>query len=135
MEKKTTILLRHLLILLSAFIALTFGTASGRADERPAGEKSGDHPGPSKRPDGLSELFQGTVAEVVEAGRHTFVRVDTGKQQVWVAVPDFDGQPGDMVLVPPGVPYSNFYSNKLHRRFETIILVGGIRRLKKSREK
>ena len=92
MEKRDTAfaLARYLLILLAAAIALTFGPANGRAGERPAGETSGDHPGPSKNPEGLSKMFQGTVAEVIEAGRHIYIRVDSGKRHLWVAVPAFD---------------------------------------------
>jgi hypothetical protein len=77
----------------------------------------------------MSEMFQGTVTEVIHAGRHIYVRVDTGKRQVWVAVPAFEGNPGDEVLVPPGVPVANFQSKQLNRKFEMIIFVGSIRRV------
>jgi hypothetical protein len=134
MEKRDTAfaLARYLLILLAAAIALTFGPANGRAGERPAGETSGDHPGPSKNPEGLSKMFQGTVAEVIEAGRHIYIRVDSGKRHLWVAVPAFDGKPGDKVQVPPGVPVANFHSRKLNRKFDEIIFVGAIRRVDNS---
>lgn len=119
----------YLPILLVPAILLTFRPATGRADEPPAGATAGEHEGFPKRPEGMSEMFQGTVAEVIHAGRHIYVRIHTGKQQVWVAVPDFDGKVGDEVLVPPGIPFSNFQSKKLKRKFKRIIFVGGIRRV------
>lgn len=129
MEKHKTVLPRYLLILLAAALALTFRPATGRADEPPSGATPGEHESFPELPEGMSEMFQGTVAEVIRAGRHIYVRIDTGKQQVWVAVPAFDGKPGDEVLVPCGIPYSNFYSKKLKRKFKLIIFVGSIRRV------
>jgi hypothetical protein len=119
----------YLIILLVPALALAFRPAAGRAGEPPADAVSGEHAGPSRQPEGMSEMFQGTVAEVIHAGRHIYVRVNTGKRQVWVAVPAFEGSPGDQVLVPPGVMVANFQSKKLNRKFKMIIFVGSIRRV------
>lgn len=119
----------YLPILLVPVILLTFRPATGRADEPNAGATAGEHESDQKKPKGMSETFQGTVAEVIYAGRHIYVRIDTGKQEVWVAVPDFDGKPGDEVIVPPGVQVANFQSRKLNRKFNLIIFVGSIRRV------
>jgi hypothetical protein len=81
------------------------------------------------KPEGMSEMFKGTVVEVIDAGRHIYVHMDTGKQRVWVAVPAFDGKPGDKVLVPPGIPVANFQSKYLNRKLKMIYFVGGIRRV------
>ena len=110
-------------------IAIGFWPVTGRADEQPAGKTSGGHQTPSVKPEDMSEMFKGTVAEVIDAGRHIYVRIDTGVKRVWVAVPVFDGKPGDKVLVPPGVPVADFYSKNLHRTFKMIYFVGGIRRI------
>jgi hypothetical protein len=80
----------------------------------------------------MSEMFKGTVVEVIDAGRHIYVHIDTGEQLVWVAVPAFDGKPGDKVLVPPGVPVADFQSKNLNRKFKMIYFVGSIRRVDKS---
>ena len=77
-------------------------------------------------------MFEGTVAEVVDAGRHIYVRIDTGEQRVWVAVPAFDGKLGDKVLVPPGIPVANFKSKNLNRIFKMIYFVGGIQLIDES---
>jgi hypothetical protein len=123
----------YLLILLVLMICLGFRQTAGRADEPPAEQRSGNHQTPSKKPQGMSEVFKGTVLEVIDAGRHIYVRIDTGKQRVWVAVPSFNGKPGDKVLVPPGVPVADFQSKKLNRRFKMIYFVGGIRRADKKK--
>jgi hypothetical protein len=81
----------------------------------------------------MSEMFKGTVVEVVDAGRHIYVHINTGEQQVWVAVPAFDGKIGDKVLVPPAVPVANFKSRNLNRTFKVMYFVGGLRRLDKGK--
>jgi hypothetical protein len=117
----------HLMVLLLSALAIL--PAAGRAGDPPPAAVSGEQDDRSRQPEGMSEMFQGTVTEVIHAGRHIYVRVDTGKRQVWVAVPVFEGGPGDEVLVPPGVQVANFQSKQLNRRFEMIIFVGSIRRV------
>jgi hypothetical protein len=77
-------------------------------------------------------MFRGTVVEVIDAGRHVYVHIDTGEQRLWVAVPAFDGKPGDKVLVPPCVPIAEFESKKLNRVFKMICFAGAIRRVDES---
>jgi hypothetical protein len=119
----------HMLILLLMMVSVGSWQAIGRAEEKPAGETSGRQKTPSTKPKGMSEMFKGTVMEVINAGRHIYVRIDTGKQRLWVAVPAFNGKPGDKVLVPPGVPVADFQSRNLNRKFKMIYFVGGIRRI------
>jgi hypothetical protein len=119
----------YILILLVLTISAGSWQTTGRAEEQPAGETSGRHQTPSVKSEGMSKMFEGTVVEVIDAGRHVYVHIDTGKQRVWVAVPVFNGKPGDKVLVPPGVPVADFQSKKLNRTFKMIYFVGGIRRV------
>jgi len=121
-----------LLIILVLTISLCFWQSAGRADEPSAAEISGRDQTSSKTPKGMSDMFKGTVVEVIDAGRHIYVRIDTGKHRVWVAVPSFNGKPGDKVLVPPGVPVADFQSKKLNRKFKMMYFVGGIRRIDKN---
>jgi hypothetical protein len=119
----------YMLILLVLTISIGFSQAAGQAEEQSAGKTSGGHQTLSIKPEGMSAMFKGTVVEVIDAGRHIYVHIDTGEQRVWVAVPAFDGKPGDKVLVPPGVPVADFESRKLNRIFKMIYFVGGIRRI------
>jgi len=118
-----------LLILLVLTISMGCRQASGRAEAKPAGKTSGSNQTPSMKPGGMSDMFKGKVVEVIDAGRHIYVHIDTGEKRVWVAVPAFDGKPGDKVLVPPGIPVADFKSRNLNRTFEMMYFVGGIRRV------
>jgi len=118
-----------MLILLVLTISIGFLAVTGQAEEQPTGKTSGSNQTPSIKPGGMSEMFNGTVVEVIDAGRHIYVHIDTGEKRVWVAVPAFDGKPGDKVLVPPGIPVANFHSKNLNRMFKMIYFVGGIRRV------
>jgi hypothetical protein len=119
----------YMLILLLMMVSVGSWQAIGRAEEKPSGETSGRQKTLLTTPKGMSEMFKGTVMEVINAGRHIYVRIDTGKQRLWVAVPAFNGKPGDKVLVPPGVPVADFQSRNLNRKFKMIYFVGGIRRI------
>jgi hypothetical protein len=122
----------HMLILLVLTVSVGFLQVAGLAEEKPGGETSGSSQAPSIVPEGLLGMFKGTVVEVIDAGRHTYVHVDTGERRVWVAVPAFDGKPGDKVLVPPCVPVADFQSKELNRVFKLMCFVGAIRRIDES---
>ena len=122
-----------MLMLLVPAIFFGFRPATGRAGEKPAAESTGKQKTPSTKPEVMTEMFKGTVVEVINAGRHIYVRIDTGKDKVWVAVPAFDGKTGDKVIVPPGIPFADFHSRNLNRDFKMIYFVGSLRRLDKSK--
>ena len=126
MKKNYCRLSRYMLILLVLTISCGSRQVTGQTEEKPAEKISGSNQSISIKPEGMSEMFKGTVVEVVDAGRHIYVHIDTGKKRVWVAVPTFDGKPGDKVLVPPGIPVANFKSKNLNRIFKMIYFVGGI---------
>ena len=133
MKKNYCRLSRYMLILLVLTISCGSRQVTGQTEEKPAEKTSGSNQSISIKPEGMSEMFKGTVVEVVDAGRHIYVHIDTGKKRVWVAVPTFDGKPGDKVLVPPGIPVANFKSKNLNRIFKMIYFVGGIRRVDESK--
>ncbi len=121
----------YLLILPVLMIAVGFRPADGRAETPCAEGTSEKVQAPGIPAEDMSEMFSGTVMEVLAGNRHIYVRVDTGERMVWVAVPSFNGKPGDKVLVPPGLPVAAFQSNELNRTFKMIYFVGGIRRVDK----
>ena len=69
--------------------------------------------------------FTGKVAEIIKVERYTYVQVDTGKEKIWAATPEFRGKVGDTVVVPEGLVMKNFRSNTLKRDFELVHFVGG----------
>ncbi len=127
MKKYHAFLLPPLVLLLAVMISVCFTLAEGQAEEHPAGKKSGsDSSASGEKQEAMEWMFKGKVMEAIDAGRYAFVQIDTGEKKLWVAVPDFDGKPGDQVLVPPGVPVADFHSKKLNRDFEMIYFVSAI---------
>jgi len=114
-----------LVITLCIGIWQTPGHTGETAEENLPG---GVQPAPRESESGMAAQFKGTVIEVINAGRHVYLHIDTGEKRVWVAVPEFDGKTGDEVLVPPGVPVADFQSRTLHRRFDMLYFVGSVRR-------
>jgi oxalate decarboxylase/phosphoglucose isomerase-like protein (cupin superfamily) len=118
-------------VALSLVLALFFGSRqmTSQAEEQQTEDASVSDPSVSvTEGQDMSEMFKGTVVDVVHAGRHIYLQIDTGEKPVWVAVTSFDGKVGDTVIVPPGVPSAHFHSKALNRDFEMIYFVGGIQR-------
>lgn len=119
----------YLLTPLVLAICIGAGQATGQTQALPGGRTSGGNPGASKKSTVMPGFFKGKVVQVIDAGRYAYLQIETGTKRVWVAVPAFDGKPGDAVLVPPGVPVADFHSKRLNRRFKMIYFVGGVRRV------
>ena len=70
--------------------------------------------------------WTGTVVETVNAANYTYVQVDTGKEKIWAAAPQFPVKVGDKVTVPAGMPMKNYQSKTLKRTFATVYFVTAI---------
>jgi len=70
--------------------------------------------------------ISGKVAETMDASGYTYVQVDTGKEQIWVAGPQTAVKVGDEVYIPGGSTMANFESKTLNRTFEQIIFAPSI---------
>lgn len=68
----------------------------------------------------------GTVVETMDAASYTYVQVDTGKEKIWAAAPQFAVKAGDKVSFAGGVPMENFQSKALNRTFKMVYFVGHI---------
>ena len=64
--------------------------------------------------------FAGKVVETMNAARYTYVLVDTGKEKLWAAAPQFPVKTGDQVKITQSTPMSQFESKALHRTFATV---------------
>jgi len=111
---------KHLTVLLVA-LALAIGCQ----DKAPKTEEQAVQ-GKSVVDESAGGGFTGTVAEIIKVERYTYVQVDTGKEKIWAATPEFQGKVGDKVVVPEGLVMKNFHSNTLERDFELVHFVGGI---------
>jgi hypothetical protein len=70
----------------------------------------------------------GTVAETMNGGGYTYVRLQTGKEDVWVAASEFDAKNGDRLTAALDMPMQNFHSRTFNRDFAIIYFVSQISR-------
>ena len=73
-------------------------------------------------PQGIS----GKVLETMNSGGYTYMKVDIGKAQPWVAIPEAKVKVGDETSYHDGMVMSNFTSKSLNRTFESVVFSGGL---------
>jgi len=124
---------RHVLFLLVIALAAAAGcagqpTATARgaeppapATQAPAAIAAHETPAPT-----AVATASGAVAETMDAGSYTYVRVATDTGDVWAAASRFDIKVGDRVTVPLEMPMRNFHSNSLNRDFPVIYFTSRI---------
>jgi hypothetical protein len=66
----------------------------------------------------------GTVAEVIEAGNYTYLRLDDPK--IWIATTPLQISSGDRVEYAGGMEMRNFHSKALDRSFESIWFIQNV---------
>ncbi len=67
----------------------------------------------------------GKVVETADAGEYTYVKVDTGAGEQWVAIPATTLEVGQEVSLAPGMEMTNLESKALGRTFESVIFSRG----------
>lgn len=83
------------------------------------GFQSLDAQQPAQAPDAKG-AFSGKVVETMNAGDYTYVRVDTGKTNVWAAAPRFSVKVGDTAAIAAGMPMPQYRSKTLNRDFDVV---------------
>lgn len=73
-----------------------------------------------------SDIVSGKVLETMDAGGYTYMKVDTGKAQPWVACPQCKVKVGDDVSYHDGMVMPNFVSKSLNRTFDSIVFSSGL---------
>jgi hypothetical protein len=69
---------------------------------------------------GAPAMVSGSVLETMDSGGYTYVRVDTGDEEIWAAAGQFEIAVGDRVTFPLETPMQGFHSNTLDRDFDLI---------------
>jgi hypothetical protein len=79
-------------------------------------------PGPSKsEPSDKTTVIDGTVREVLQVERYTYLRLDrAGRGETWAAVPTSAPAIGSRVRIQGAIELANFNSPTLSRTFEVI---------------
>lgn len=70
----------------------------------------------------------GSVVETMNAGGYTYVRLQTGKEDVWIAASEFPVKSGERLTAPLEMPMQNFHSKALNRDFPVVYFVSQIAR-------
>ena len=126
--------MKQLMILLCiALFSLTM--LAGCGEEPPTAQNKAAKPSAQMAPSTPAEPAtapgkSGKVVETMDASGYTYVQVDTGSETFWAAAPQFAVKVGDDVIVPEGMPMTNFSSKTLDRTFDTVyfvpsVMVGG----------
>ena len=68
----------------------------------------------------------GTILETMDAAGYTYMNLDTGTQQVWVAIPQSEVNNGEKVAVLEGMEMKDFHSISFNRTFASIIFSPGL---------
>ena len=72
------------------------------------------------------DTISGKVLETMDSGGYTYLQVDTGKAQQWVAIPQAKVKVGDDVSYHDGVVMPNFTSKSLNRTFDSVVFSTGL---------
>lgn len=74
-------------------------------------------------------MVRGTVLETMNSGGYTYVFMDTGQDQRWVAALETSVGVGDVVQTDQGMPMTGFTSKTLNRTFNVVYFVGSLQNL------
>ncbi len=111
--------------LLSFHLACNVGPEGIQGEPLPSASMT--HVPSGSAPSNAGASFQGKVAETMNSGGYTYVLIDDGQKQTWVAGPEMKVAVGDPVTAPPGGAMPGFVSNTLNRKFDMIYFVPNIR--------
>ncbi|MBS1819325.1 MAG: OB-fold nucleic acid binding domain-containing protein [Acidobacteria bacterium] len=122
------------LVLTTAACKPAASTNAPAATTAPAAQQQSAAPasaaGPAAAPAaGVENAFTGTIAETMDSGGYTYARLEGGgKNDVWIAAPQFDAKVGEQVSVALDMPMPGFQSKTLNRTFPTLYFVQDVAR-------
>jgi len=99
-------------------------TAAGAAP--PPGQEAPAGAPPAGAPEGGT--FTGVVAETMNSGGYTYLRLEEGGRSVWAAAMEFPVKAGERLTVPLESPMAEFTSKTLNRTFPVIYFVSRVAR-------
>jgi hypothetical protein len=115
--------------LVVAGIALCVAGCGPAPSSAPAAAVSTQAPAPSAAAESTPVgTATGTVAETMESGGYTYVRLETAADDIWLAATDLKAATGDRLTVGLDMPMENFHSRTLNRDFSLIYFVSRVAR-------
>ena len=120
--------MKRTLIFFALALTLMFVTACTQDEPaKPAGAPAAAPATQAAAPAAESAGISGKVAETMDAAGYTYVLIDDGSKQVWVAGPATQVAVGDEVMTGEGgMPMTNYHSKTLDRDFDVVYFVGSI---------
>ncbi len=104
----------------------TTTTSKDTEKAAPAATTATQKPEAPTMPQAQGKTVSGKVLETMDAGGYTYMQVDTGKGQQWVAIPASKIKAGDDVTYYDGMVMQKFNSKSLNRTFDTIVFSPGL---------
>jgi hypothetical protein len=115
------------LVLSTAFAACDASPATSAAGAAPPQAQAAPAGVPAPRvPEGGT--FTGVVAETMNSGGYTYLRLEEGGRSVWAAALEFPAKTGERLTVPLESPMADFTSRTLNRTFPVIYFVSRVTR-------
>lgn len=111
-------------LVLAGFVALVVTTGCKEKAPQAAANAQPGQPAMQGAPAAGGKT--GTVVETMNSAGYTYVQVDTGKEKIWAAAPEFQVKVGDPVVVPEGMPMTNYHSKTLNRDFDLVYFVDSV---------
>ena len=115
------------ILLLSVGLSGCTATPAGSA-AAPASGQAATAPPASVAPAASGETVTGTVVETMNSGGYTYMRLQTGQKDVWIAATEMSVTKGERLTAPLEMPMANFHSNTLNRDFPMIYFVTHVAR-------
>ncbi len=115
------------ILLLSVGLSACTATPAGSA-AAPATGQAATAPPASTAPAASGETVTGTVVETMNSGGYTYMRLQTGQKDVWIAATEMSVTKGERLTAPLEMPMANFHSNTLNRDFPMIYFVTQVAR-------
>ena len=114
---------------ISILMAVCITAAAGCSAQPATEEKATDQKtaAAASHPSGM-QTVTGEVVETMDAASYTYIRVNTGDEEIWAAASQFQVAVGDRVTVPLETPMENFHSDTLDRDFPIIYFASFIAR-------
>lgn len=116
--------------LLLAFVGLAACTAApaGSAATPASGQAATASPPAPAAPAAPAGTVTGTVVETMNSGGYTYMRLQSGQMDVWIAAAEMSVTKGERLTAPLEMPMANFHSNTLNRDFPMIYFVTQVAR-------
>ncbi len=111
-----------------AVLVLAVAAACGTPPTPPAEAAAAAAPTTAGAPASSDQVLTGTVAEAVNAGEYTYVRLQTATGDVWLAATTFTVATGEKITAAIDMPMENFHSKSLNKDFPVLYFVSAVAR-------